>query len=69
MTREELHETIRTYRELHETIRMYRSGFDDGFHLGERREGDDFDTSHPAYKAGYDHGVSVYCETIEGEDA
>jgi hypothetical protein len=47
----------------------YKAGVDDGFYSGDMREGDDFDTSHPAYREGYDHGVRLYCETIDGEVA
>jgi len=49
-------------KELNDSIKLYRAGFDDGFYVGLMSERGDIDTSHPAYKAGYDHGVSVYCE-------
>ena len=48
--------------EMNDTITAYRNGFDDGFHVGQMSERNDIDTSHPAYKAGYEHGVSLYCE-------
>jgi hypothetical protein len=51
-----------------ETMTHYAAGVDDGFYSGEIRR-DDLDTNHPAYKAGFDHGVRLYCETFEGRAA
>jgi hypothetical protein len=52
-------------QEMNDAIKHYRAGFDDAFYLGEVRDGYDIDTHHPAYRAGYDHGIFQYCETIE----
>jgi len=54
--------------ELNDMMTHYAAGVDDGFYSGEIRR-DDLDTSHPAYKAGFDHGVRLYCETFEGRAA
>jgi len=59
-----------TRQELNDTIRHYRAGVDDGFHTGLMRdEGDairdDIDTFSAAYRLGYDHGVRLYCDTLE----
>jgi len=53
---------------MHDAIEHYRAGFDHAFYLGEVSDDDDIDTHHPAYRAGYDHGIVIYFET-EAEEA
>ena len=54
-------------------IDTYRAGVDDGFSTGifvepENLEDlEDGDALGQAYREGYDHGVRLYCETIEGD--
>jgi len=55
-------------KEMHDAIEHYRAGFDHAFYLGEVSDDDDIDTHHPAYRAGYDHGIVIYFET-EAEEA
>lgn len=50
-------------------INAYERGVDDGFFKGERENMPlgTSDDERVAYERGYDHGVWMYCETLEGE--
>ena len=52
-----------------ELIHAFERGIDDGFFSG--NSNDTYvgprDELRAAYKRGYDHGVWMYCETVEGE--
>ena len=52
-------------------LNAYERGLDDGFFRGERGSEslDKSDDERVAYERGYDHGVWMYTETLEGEQA
>ena len=45
----------------------FERGVDDGFFQGNYNDPYVGDEMRAAYKRGYDHGVWMYCETVEGE--
>ena len=50
-------------------IHAFERGVDDGFFRGEQAHPPlgSSDEERSAYRRGYDHGVWMYCETLEGE--
>jgi hypothetical protein len=54
-------------------IHAFKQGIDDGFFKGERSDMTALRWGRAelvaAYEQGYDHGVWLYCESIEGEKA
>lgn len=52
---------------MNEIILAYERGVDDGFFRGTENDPYVGDELRAAYKRGYDHGVWMYCETLERE--
>ena len=52
---------------MNEIILAYERGVDDGFFRGAENDPYVDDELRAAYKRGYDHGVWMYCETLEKE--
>jgi len=53
-----------------ELIHAFERGIDDGFFSGNSNDTYEGprDELRAAYNFGYDHGVWMYCETVEGEN-